>query len=139
MFPGRAKDAEGLGMNESREDYIKTIYALKSRMKIVRSVDIANEMGYTRPSVSRATTTLREKGLITMDGKTGINLTKKGLEVARRIYEKHELLKNFLLQTTGTDERVAEEEACRMEHFVSQATLEGIRDFIQKNQQDAKT
>ena len=59
--------------------------------------------------------------------------------VARMISEKHELLKDFLLQTTGTDEKAAEEEACRMEHFVSRATLDGIRDFIQKNRPDATT
>ena len=139
MFPGQKKGLEELGMNESREDYIKTIYALKNKMKVVRSVDIANEMGYTRPSVSRATTTLKEKGLITMDGKKGILLTKKGLEMARGIYEKHELLKDFLLQTTGTDEKVAEEEACRMEHFVSAETMEGIREFIKKSKPDATT
>lgn len=130
MFPRQAKGSDEKEMNESREDYVKTIYALKKKMVVVRPVDLAREMGFTRPSVSRATTMLRDKGLITLDGKTGICLTEKGLEVAKKIYEKHELLKRFLMKTAETDEETAEEEACRMEHFISQGTMEGIRRFV---------
>ena len=130
MFPRNSKNPVEQELNESREDYVKTIYALKKRMPIVRPVDVAHAMGFTRPSVSRATTMLREKGLITMDGKSGISLTEKGLEVAKRIYEKHELLKDFLMKTAGTDEETAEEEACRMEHFISPVTMAGIQRYV---------
>ncbi len=127
MFPRRSADSNEREMNESRENYVKTIYVLKNKLGVVRPVDIAREMGFTRPSVSRAMSMLREKGLITLDGKKGIQLTESGLAVAKQIYEKHALLKDFLMKTVGTDEKTAEEEACRMEHFISPATMEGIR------------
>lgn len=127
MFPRRSADSNEREMNESRENYVKTIYILKNKLGVVRPVDIAREMGFTRPSVSRAMSMLREKGLITLDGKMGIQLTESGLAAAKQIYEKHALLKEFLMKTVGTDEKTAEEEACRMEHFISSATMEGIR------------
>lgn len=127
MFPRRFANSNEREMNESRENYVKTIYVLKNKLGVVRPVDIAREMGFTRPSVSRAMSMLREKGLITLDGKKGIQLTESGLAVAKQIYEKHALLKDFLMKTVGTDEKTAEEEACRMEHFISPATMEGIR------------
>lgn len=127
MFPRRSADSNEREMNESRENYVKTIYVLKNKLGVVRPVDIAREMGFTRPSVSRAMSMLREKGLITLDGKMGIQLTESGLAAAKQIYEKHALLKEFLMKTVGTDEKTAEEEACRMEHFISSATMEGIR------------
>lgn len=131
MFDKQAKVHAEHEMNESGEDYIKVIYALKRKLDLVRPVDVAHAMGFSRPSVSVAISKLREKGFITLDGKTGVHLTERGAEIARRIYENHAILTKFLMKTAGTDEETAEKEACRMEHFISLETLEGIKRFVE--------
>ena len=120
-------------MHESGEDYIETIYLLKKRKGLVRSIDVANELGFSRPSVSRAVGILKENGLITMEEDGELNLTDEGLRVAKKVYEKHTTLTTFLMMTAGVDADTAETDACRIEHIISPQTFKGIKKFIKEN------
>ena len=120
-------------MHESGEDYIETIYLLKKRKGLVRSIDVANELGFSRPSVSRAVGILKENGLITMEEDGELNLTDDGLRVAKKVYEKHTTLTTFLMMTAGVDAETAETDACRIEHIISPQTFKGIKKFIKEN------
>ncbi len=120
-------------MHESGEDYIETIYLLKKRNGSVRSVDVANELNFSRPSVSRAVGILRENGLITMDEDGELNLTETGLKTAKSVYEKHTNLTKFLMITAGVDETIAENDACRIEHIISPETFKGIKRFLKEH------
>ncbi len=110
---------------KASEDYLETMLMMNERHGYIRSVDIAAELGVTKPSVSYATKRLRENGYITMDGDGLITLTDSGMEIASRIYERHKLLAEFLLML-GVDEKTAKEDACKMEHDVSDSTFEAI-------------
>ena len=116
-------------MNESNENYLETILILNRRLGNVRSVDIANEMNFTKPSVSVAMKNLRENGYITVSPEGYIHLTSQGLEVAERIYERHTILSNWLTML-GVDPRVAAEDACKIEHDVSVESFEAIKRHI---------
>ena len=120
-------------MNESAEDYVKTIYVLKNKMGCVRSVDVARELGFSRASVSVAMANLRKQGIIVIDPEGMIELTGRGSELAKMIHEKHATLTEFLMAVAGTDESTAEKEACRMEHFISQPTFNGIKRYIEEH------
>ena len=117
-------------MHESGEDYIETIYLIKKRKGIVRSIDVANELGFSRPSVSRAVGILKENGLITMDSDGELNLTNEGLKIAKKIYEKHTTLTSFLMLTANVNESIAETDACRIEHIISSESFEAIKKHI---------
>lgn len=112
---------------ESREDYLETILILEREKGFVRSVDVAERMGFSKPSVSRATGLLREASLITMEKDGQIHLTEAGRAFANQIYERHCTLKNFLVQL-GVSEETAEQDACRVEHFISEETFEKIKE-----------
>ena len=112
-------------MNESNENYLETILVLNHRLGNVRSVDIANEMNFKKPSVSVAMKNLRENGYITVSPEGYIHLTESGLEVAEKIYERHTILSNWLTML-GVDPRVAAEDACKIEHDISQQTYDAI-------------
>jgi Mn-dependent DtxR family transcriptional regulator len=114
-----------LRIQESAENYLETIFVLKNRMGLVRSIDIANELAFSRPSVSVAMRKLRESQLINIDGSGNITLTESGHIIAQTMYERHTLLSNFLV-SLGVDEQTAVEDACRMEHVISQQTFEKI-------------
>ena len=116
-------------MQESAENYLEAIYTLHKRQGFVRSIDIARELGYSKPSVSRAMKLLRENHYITIDADGAISLTVTGLEIARNIYERHMILSRFL-QSIGVAEAVAFEDACRIEHVISQETFERLRAFV---------
>ncbi len=116
-------------LNESNENYLETILILNHRMGNVRSVDIANEMNFTKPSVSVAMKNLRLNGYITVSPEGYIRLTPQGLEVAERIYERHTILSNWLTML-GVDPRVAAEDACKIEHDVSIESFEAIKRHI---------
>jgi Mn-dependent DtxR family transcriptional regulator len=120
-------------MNESAEDYIKTIYILKRRNGIVHSIDIAREMGFSRASVSTAMTKLRKKGIIVMEKNGIIDFTEKGAEIAEGIFEKYSTLIGFLQVVAGVDEATAREDACKMEHGLSETTYSGIRRLVRKH------
>ncbi len=116
-------------MRESGEMYLETIQVLKERMINVRSIDIANEMGFSKPSVSRAVGTLKRDGYITIDEHGFINLTPSGEKIASNIYERHKVLSG-LLRSIGVDPKIATEDACKIEHDISDVTFEAIKKYI---------
>ncbi len=113
-------------IQESAEDYLETILKLSLRQPTVRSIDIVNEMNFSKPSVSVAMKHLREQGKVRMDENGFITLTDIGREIAERIYERHLLLTKLLMQL-GVEEAEAAEEACRIEHDISQDTFEKLK------------
>ncbi len=124
-----------MAMLESGEDYIETIYLLKKKNGVVYSIDIAREMGFSRPSISRAMSILREEGYIVMDETSKeINLTDIGRRRAVEIYDKHKTLTSFLQKTAGVSAKVAETDACRIEHIISASTFKGIKNYMKNNQ-----
>ncbi|MCR5831998.1 MAG: metal-dependent transcriptional regulator [Lachnospiraceae bacterium] len=121
-------------MQESGEDYIETIYRLKKNNGVVYSIDVARELGYSRPSVSRAMGILRDEEYITMDEVSKeINLTEKGRKKAVEIYDKHKTLTLFLQKVAGVSEKIAETDACRIEHIISASTFRGIKNYMKSN------
>lgn len=120
--------------NESAEDYLETILMLSQQKGLVRSIDIAHQMNYTKPSVSRAMSLLRERGHITMDKDGWITLTDTGRAIAERIYERHRLLTQWLTQL-GVSPQVAAEDACRLEHDLSDETFQRMKEHIAASKQ----
>jgi len=119
-------------MHASGENYLETILILKREKGYVRSIDIANRMEFSKPSVSRAVGLLRENGYITMDPKDGfIELTETGKEVAERMYERHDLISRWLM-ALGVSAETAAEDACRIEHDISEETFEKIKLHIRE-------
>lgn len=115
-------------IHQSAEDYLETILMLTQRMGRVRSIDVVNELGYTKASVSIAMKKLRENGYIAVDGEGNLTLLEPGREIAERIYSRHRLLTHFFVQL-GVDEEVAAEDACKAEHILSEQTLKKIREY----------
>ena len=113
-------------MNESNENYLETILVLNHRLGNVRSVDIANEMNFKKPSVSVAMKNLRENGYIEMDTEGYITLTDKGRAIAETIYERHTLISRWLI-TLGVNPKTAVEDACRIEHVISRESFDAIK------------
>ena len=116
---------------ESMEDYLETILILNQKKGKVRSIDIVGELGYSKPSVSVAMKGLREKGLITMDEVGYIELTGSGREKAEQVLERHNLLTECLIKI-GVSEKVAMEDACRIEHDISEETFEALKNHCLK-------
>lgn len=110
---------------KSSEDYLEAMLMMRERHGYIRSIDIAAELNVTKPSVSYATKRLRENGYITMDRDGLITLTDKGLAIAERIYNRHKTLTYFLIRL-GVDEQTAREDACKIEHDLSEASFEAI-------------
>lgn len=121
-------------MYESGENYLETILRLKKEKGIVRSIDVAREMNFSKPSVSRAMGILREEGCIVMEKDGYIELTDKGREKAEAIYERHRLLTLFLEKIAGVSAEVAEKDACKMEHILSEETIAGIRNWLEQQE-----
>ena len=120
-------------IQESAENYLETILILSHAGPYVRSIDIVNEMGFSKPSVSIAMKKLRENGYISMDEKGHITLNEPGREIAERTYERHTVLCS-MLEALGVDPQTAAEDACRMEHVISQETFDRIKDHIRQHQ-----
>ena len=116
-----------MAMHESGENYLETILMLQNKNGSVRSIDIANELEYTKPSISRAMGILRKNGYITMDDSGQILLTELGRKKAEEIYERHLLITKFLMETLGIERQLADKDACRIEHVISQETFERIK------------
>lgn len=114
---------------ESGENYLETILILREKGVAVRSVDIANELGFSKPSVSRAVKNLKDGGFITVNENGYIFLTEKGEENARIIYERHQIISAWLIEI-GVDEKTALEDACRIEHDISAVTFEKLKKYI---------
>ncbi len=118
-------------VNESAENYLETILELSQTLPVVRSVDIANELGYKKSSVSVAMKNLREKEHITVTDAGFIYLTESGKAIAEMIHERHELL-TALLTSLGVPEEIASEDACKLEHVLSKESFEAIKKYINK-------
>ena len=119
-----------MNIHESAEDYLEAILMLQEQKGYARSVDVAGLLGVTKPSVSFAMKKLRENGYITMDEDNLLALTASGEAIARRILDRHNTLSSFLV-SLGVDETVAREDACKMEHDLSEASYEAIRRRMQ--------
>lgn len=118
-------------LQESGEMYLETILILSQRQRFVRSIDVADYMGYSKPSVSRAVSLLKQGEYITMDREGFLYLTDAGREVAEKIYERHTVLTQLLV-SIGVDPAVAEEDACRVEHDISDETFEKIKEHVHR-------
>ena len=118
-----------MALQESGEMYLETILILSQKLGQVRSVDISEHMGYSKPSVSRAVGLLKNGGYITVDPSGHITLTDTGNAVAEKIYERHTVLTNCLIKL-GVDPAVAAEDACKLEHAISDESLQAIKNFI---------
>ena len=118
-------------MQESGETYLETILLLKHRKGAVRSIDIARELDYSKPSISRAVGILKESGFIIIDSDGYIELTEKGEIKAQNIYERHKVIREFLITTTGVASATADTDACRIEHILSQETFDLMKKFVE--------
>lgn len=119
-------------IHESAENYLETILLIANRKGVVRSIDIANELGFSKPSVSIAMKNLRENGFIETDADGHITLLPSGLEIAERMYERHTLISQWLI-SLGVNESVAVEDACRIEHVLSAESFDAIKKHAQKS------
>lgn len=119
-------------MYESREMYLETILLLKKRKGLVRSIDVARELEFSKPSVSRAIGILKNIGYITVAPDGYIELTEKGEDKAKDIYEKHKVLTTFLINVVGVSPEIAEKDACRIEHVISDTTFQSIKKYMQE-------
>lgn len=115
-------------MYESGENYLETILILSRRLPVVRSIDVANELNFSKPSISRAMGILKSDGYIEMDRAGGLKLTPSGLEKARSVYERHRTIRKYLQCVLNVSAENAEIDACRMEHILSEETFNKIRE-----------
>lgn len=120
-------------IHSSGEDYLEAIYNLSQESERVRSVDVANMLGVTRPSVNKAMSVLLDEGMIEKEPYGEIMLTQKGRERAIEVTCRHRLLKLFLTSILEVDEHTAEEDACKMEHVISDATMNKLTAYLEKN------
>ena len=116
-------------IQESGEMYLESIYTLSQKLEYVRSIDICEHMGYSKPSVSRAVGLLKQGGYIEVDAQGHITFTEMGIHTAKKIYERHTVLSEFLI-LIGVDADTAEDDACKMEHSISDQTLERIKEHL---------
>ena len=117
-------------VNESAENYLETIYTLSQKLPSVRSVDVANELGFKKSSVSVAMKNLREKNHIVVSEEGHLQLTTSGMKIAQMIHERHELLTSWLTRL-GVPEEIASEDACKLEHVLSEESFEAIKKHAQ--------
>ena len=121
-----------MALMESGEMYLETILILSQSGKAVRSIDVAEHMAYSKPSVSRAVGLLKEGGYVEVNSLGHLRLTESGREVAERIYERHRLLSEILMRL-GVDEKTATEDACKMEHYISDTSFAAIKAHLKEH------
>lgn len=119
-------------INESAENYLETILILSNKLPVVRSVDVANELDFKKPSVSIAMKNLKSNGHITVTDAGFIYLTESGREIAEKVYERHRFISSWLI-SLGVPEDIATEDACKMEHIISNESYAAIKDYIKAN------
>jgi Mn-dependent DtxR family transcriptional regulator len=117
-------------LQESGEMYLEAIHVLSGTMAMVRSIDVSEYLGYSKPSVSRAVGLLKSGGYLTVDRDGGLNLTDSGREIAEKIYERHTLLTKLLIQM-GVSREVAAADACKLEHAISDESFQAIKNYTQ--------
>lgn len=120
-----------MSLQESGEMYLETIYVLQKKANAVRSLDVVEYMGFSKPSVSRAVGILKSGGFINVDKSGFLTLTESGKEIACKIYERHTLISKFLV-SLGVSESVAAEDACKMEHYISDESFNAIKRHIEQ-------
>ncbi len=125
------REGDDISVKESGEMYLESIYLLCKTKNSVRSIDVAEHMNYSKPSVSRAVHLLKSEGYITLDKEGYIALTELGLKTAESIFERHTVLTNTLI-SLGVDKETASEDACRMEHIISETTLKAMKKYLEK-------
>ncbi len=111
--------------------YLETIYVLRREIGAVRSIDVAEHMGYSKPSVSRAVSLLKQGGYLTVDKEGLLTLTESGIAVAEKIFERHTILSEMLMRL-GVDRAIATEDACKIEHVISDCSFAAIKDYLEK-------
>ncbi|MBO5291534.1 MAG: metal-dependent transcriptional regulator [Clostridia bacterium] len=116
-------------LQESGEMYLETVYILSKKSESIRSIDICEYMGYSKPSVSRAVGLLKNGGYVTVDEKGYITLTNEGKSVAEKMFERHTILTDFLVKL-GVDKDIASEDACKIEHHISEESFEAIKRHV---------
>ena len=116
-------------IKESAENYLEAILMIKLKKGYVRSIDVANHLNFTKPSVSVAMKNFREEGYISMDADGSITLTEKGQEIAQRMYERHQIIAKVLM-ALGVDEATAYEDSCKIEHDISDLSFKKIKEHI---------
>ena len=119
-------------LKESGEMYLGTIYVLSQKKSFIRAIDVGGELGYSKPSVSRAIGILREGGYINVAEDGGLTLTEAGLEVAERTYERHTVLTQMFIKL-GVDEEIAENDACKIEHVISVETFDALKKHLNES------
>ncbi|MDL2324735.1 metal-dependent transcriptional regulator [Ruminococcaceae bacterium OttesenSCG-928-A16] len=122
-----------MALRKSAEDYLEAIYILKNTSGVVHSIDVANMLGFSKPSVSRAVGNLRQEGYLTMKEDGELLLTKKGTAAAEHIYERHTVLSSLLI-SLGVSEKTAADDACLIEHVISDETFDKIKDLYNQKQ-----
>ncbi len=120
-----------MNLRESGEMYLETVYILSQKSSTVRGIDVGEYMGFSKPSVSRAIGVLKKEGFVVTDADGYIKLTEAGEKRAEVIYERHMLLSQ-LLMNIGVDEKTATEDACRIEHYISEKTFDAIKAHVKK-------
>ena len=125
-----------MDIQRSGEDYLETIFILQNRTGYVRSIDIATEMGYSKPSVSKGMSILKELGYITMARDGQIKLTKSGQKRAEQVYDRHLLIREFFIKKLGVNPTTAEIDACKVEHVISEETYLRLRYFMNESLSD---
>ncbi len=121
-----------MALHESAEMYLETIFVLSSRLNTVRSIDVAEHMGYSKPSVSRAVGILKQEGYLLMDKDGFLTLTAEGARIAQKIFERHTVLAE-LLTSLGVAQEIAAEDACRIEHVISDESFFAIKAYLGRN------
>ena len=120
-----------MNLHESGEMYLESIFVLKNKMGAIRSIDLGEYMGYSKPSISRAVSLLKQGDFITVSKEGYIDLTEKGLTVAKKIFDRHTILTSFLL-SIGVSEQTATDDACKMEHDLSDETFNALKKYLEK-------
>ena len=116
-------------IKESAENYLESILVIKNQKGFVRSIDVANHLGVSKPSVSVAMKSFREEGYITVDEDGGLDLTEKGLNIAMSVYERHEVISKALI-ALGVSEETALDDSCKIEHVISEESFLKIKEFL---------
>ncbi len=117
-------------IRESGEMYLETILILRKKQEIVRAIDVANERKFSKPSVSRAINVLKEKGLVIVEKNGNLLLTSEGEKLAKTIYERHKIITRYLVDVLGVSQSTAEDDACRIEHVISDETITKIKELL---------
>ncbi len=122
-------------IKESAENYLEAILMIKNEKGFVRSIDVANALNFSKPSVSVAMKNLREEGYVLIDSLGGISLTDRGMDIASDIYERHQIIAKALI-TIGVSEETAFSDSCKVEHHISRETFEKIKEALEKSRKD---